>query len=414
MACPTQDTPRSRTLRIPWSKLSTAARSADYASDLTHPLYRYPARMCPELARTIALELTRPGDTILDPFCGGGTTAVEALAHGRTAICADLSRLACFVTRAKASPPRQRSLRQFERWAERVPVLVSGPGAFKPVPLLSEGGGKYAATTHGLLLALRNSARRIEDGGARRLAMLTVLRVGQLCFDCRTMPPSPSILIRTFKLAAWQSLKKMRVYAELCARYPRPHSGGRRLRVLQCDAAHVPIRLRRISGSVALVLTSPPYPGVHTLYHRWQLYGRRETALPWRLLAMTDGRSEAHYTLGSRFQRDNNTYFERLHDVFGALRPLLKPNTLIVQVVAFSQPRSQLSRFRDTMIDAGFVELRSQGSPHCLITRVVPHRKWYAGTGDLSGSALEYLFIHKPRWRPSTSTSLRLKPRTSE
>lgn len=29
-----------------------------------------------------------------------------------------------------------------------------------------------------------------------------------------------------------------------------------------------------------LILTSPPYPGVHVLYHRWQVQGRKETPAP--------------------------------------------------------------------------------------------------------------------------------------
>ena len=34
---------------------------------------------------------------------------------------------------------------------------------------------------------------------------------------------------------------------------------------------------RVLRGRVRLVLTSPPYPAVHVLYHRWQVKGRKET-----------------------------------------------------------------------------------------------------------------------------------------
>jgi adenine-specific DNA methylase len=44
---------------------------------------------------------SEPGQTILDPFCGSGTVAVEALAAGRGAINVDIDPVAVFVTRAK-------------------------------------------------------------------------------------------------------------------------------------------------------------------------------------------------------------------------------------------------------------------------------------------------------------------------
>ena len=50
-----------------------------------------------------------------------------------------------------------------------------------------------------------------------------------------------------------------------------------------------PEMLRRLP--IKLVLTSPPYPGVHVLYHRWQVQGRRETPAPFWIVtaASLDG-----------------------------------------------------------------------------------------------------------------------------
>jgi hypothetical protein len=38
-----------------------------------------------------------------------------------------------------------------------------------------------------------------------------------------------------------------------------------------------------------LILTSPPYPGVHVLYHRWQVDGRKEAPLPFMIANKLDG-----------------------------------------------------------------------------------------------------------------------------
>ena len=37
-------------------------------------------------------------------------------------------------------------------------------------------------------------------------------------------------------------------------------------------------------GKVKLILTSPPYPGIHISYNKWQLHGRRDTKLPYWIM----------------------------------------------------------------------------------------------------------------------------------
>ena len=48
---------------------------------------------------------SNPGDVVLDPFSGRGTTALQARLSGRRAICNDLNPLAYVLSRAKIDPP---------------------------------------------------------------------------------------------------------------------------------------------------------------------------------------------------------------------------------------------------------------------------------------------------------------------
>ncbi len=61
-----------------------------------------------------------------------------------------------------------------------------------------------------------------------------------------------------------------------------------------------------------LVLTSPPYPGVHILYHRWQISGRRETPAPYWLADLNDEHGVSHYTMGGRSRLGIHNYFHTL------------------------------------------------------------------------------------------------------
>lgn len=69
---------------------------------VTHYLFRYPAKFHPPVAKSLIDSFTKPGETILDPFCGSGTLAVEAAISGRDCISTDIDPVAVFVARTKS------------------------------------------------------------------------------------------------------------------------------------------------------------------------------------------------------------------------------------------------------------------------------------------------------------------------
>ena len=69
-----------------------------------HGFHPYPARMHPATAGRLVEAFTRPGATVLDPFCGSGTVLVESLILGRNAVGTDLNPLAVRLARCKTRP----------------------------------------------------------------------------------------------------------------------------------------------------------------------------------------------------------------------------------------------------------------------------------------------------------------------
>lgn len=103
-----------------FAALREAACSSDPVVGHTHNFYRYPARFSPQFARAAIEVFSRPGDVVLDPFMGGGTTGVEALVAGRRFIGCDLNPLSLFVTRAKTTPLSNADVRAITRWADHL------------------------------------------------------------------------------------------------------------------------------------------------------------------------------------------------------------------------------------------------------------------------------------------------------
>jgi hypothetical protein len=77
---------------------------------LTHYLFRFPAKFHPPVVQTLLDRYTKPGDLILDPFCGSGTLLVEAAIAGRPSVGFDVDPLSVLVANAKVSRFQSKSL----------------------------------------------------------------------------------------------------------------------------------------------------------------------------------------------------------------------------------------------------------------------------------------------------------------
>ncbi len=368
---------------------------------LTHGFYRYPATTSPDLVREVLLAHSDVGDYLLDPFMGGGTTVVEALAHGRLAVGSDLNSLATFVTRVKTTPLTA------DEWDGIWGWLDDGP--LRPGIDLGDPGPSSQLPTS-LRVPLRRALARAELLPTPRqeaLVRCALLRMGQWALESSFLYPrrrddrrnlTPSVKMLNAKLQAL--LGDMEEGMDELLSSAREHGVRKwqlpeRRVLLEAPAESLlpRDRLADLEGRVRLVLTSPPYPGVHVLYHRWQIASRTETTAPYWIAGKSDGMALSYYTMGGRHTRGLERYFERLEDAFRTIRPLLDRNALVVQVVAFNRSNEQLPRYLAAMKRAGY---ESTGSKRrATLVREVPNRRWYARGRDFDAGR-EYLLMHRP------------------
>lgn len=83
--------------------------------NLTHGFHPYPAKMIPQVAGQIIDEYAPNAKTIFDPFCGTGTTLLEANFRGINAIGFDLNPLALLIAKSKTDVLKYETLEEYFR-----------------------------------------------------------------------------------------------------------------------------------------------------------------------------------------------------------------------------------------------------------------------------------------------------------
>jgi hypothetical protein len=381
--------------------LVAGARDNEPVGGLTHGFYKYPARFSPAFVRAVIQTFTKPGDLCLDPYVGGGTTLVEALAAGRDAIGVDISALAEFVARVKATVLSDKELDELASWAVRLRLAINIHG---PSVKFSDHAelGYYKHLDHRSRWRLRKA---IEQALASAISLRTprletfgrcvVLRAAQWALDGRMKQSTVDEFRNFLAVIATEMVEGAR---ELRAAVK---ANGRKstIEIFRRSAAGLEDDERILLWRAPrLVVTSPPYPGVHVLYHRWQVDGGKEAPLPFMIANKLDGAGSSFYTMGDRKYPQLKTYFDNIRATMSSVAKLANKRTVIVQMIAFSDPSWQLPHYLEAMEDAGLREvflpaLKGQGDGR--LWRSVPGRRWYSRQRGETPASNEVVLIHR-------------------
>lgn len=407
-------TPVSVSPTIPSDRLHSLRKAAFDSSYISlggrrtgsvHEFYRYPARFSPSVARAAIEAFSDPGDAVIDPFCGGGTTAVEAQRLKRLSIAADINPLATFITTAKTTAYSQEALNELLKFSGSISRIKLGGPSRSHEQWADLGYWRNISDPHtwrirNLLQRILSQLSEFHSPHAEQLARCALLRTGQWALDMRETIPS----VEEFRQQLDQDIRSMVEVAD-AHRQHIEHVWGQVYEPIVVDKGlpeSVQHPLMKVYGSPRLVLTSPPYPGVYVNYHRWKVRGRRETPAPYWVADRLDGHGINRYTMSARNRDGSKLYFAKLFEAFGALIGLLDSNSTIVQVVGFNGGYEQLDRYLSLMKDLGLTEVileKLSTASDGRLWRDIPGRRWWVAAGQRSEAAphtsREVILIHR-------------------
>lgn len=317
---------------------------------LTHPFHSYPARMHPATARelvALVAETMTPRQTLLDPFCGSGTTLVEARAAGLRAIGVDVNPLAVLVARAKTwtAPPRTRQHllttaqklsgevleagRQARRSAADAAPL-RGPVGFDPNARNRRLAAWFAPHVRRELEELARSIDAHAQRDAEAARVLTAALSAILYkVSSRTSDTDATWVQRNVARGACARWFLQRVELLLAGLDDLGRGAGSPPEVLEADMRSLGELLP--AGSVGGVVTSPPYAGTYDYADsqrlRFDFLGLRHRHLDEQELG---SRRRLHgHDAGPRWR-------EQLGAAIDALVPLLAPGARVALVLGDS------------------------------------------------------------------------------
>lgn len=389
--------------------LLKAVTSNEPVSGYTHEFYRYPARFAPIFAKSVIEIFTEPGDIVLDPFMGGATTLVESMALGRRCIGVDINELSAFLGKTKTLIFQKEELDDVLTWAKEIKGHLN---LHKP-PVRAkkwiEAGyqrninSRQTWPTRKTIELILSHIEELPKISQRMFARCALMKTSQWALDCTyKIPPA-----RDFREKYIETIEDMKEcaldFAKAAFSCDKSASTTNTWRSICLNRSVIGMEeelIFRKNPPPKLILTSPPYPGVHVLYHRWQIRGRKETPAPFWIANAQDGHGSSYYTFGGRKQKSNKRYFEMLANAYKSIAKIADNQTLLVQMVGFSKPELQIPRYIETMEELGFEEFKLDSisnMPDGRLWRSVPNRKWYAENKRSGGSSKEVVLFHMCR-----------------
>jgi hypothetical protein len=326
-----------------------------------HPMCSYLASYPAALTHAFIARYSRPGDVVLDPFSGRGTTPLQACAEGRIGVGNDLNPFAHLLTAAKVEPPTRAQattrLAQLRLawnagssgWLQlgaRVHADPADPEALVPAAgsgtsptdgienVPAEVALAFHPRTLGQLLFVR-TALRLDDRTDRFLAaaITGILHGKSASYLSELMPNTFSMApryVRDFAARTEFASPERDVFDGLSKkldrlfREPPPRTEGLALLGDARDVAHRAQAALRAAGRpdrARLVVASPPYLRVVKYgYYNWL----RTWFLGFDARAIDATLDDAHHRA---------PYLAFLRDVLAGLRPALTEDAVVVLVI---------------------------------------------------------------------------------
>ena len=240
----------------------------DVSQDALANIHPYPARFIPDIPRELISALgCAKGSVVLDPFCGSGTTLVEAQRAGFDAVGIDLNPIACLISSVKTQPLPEKYLCTAKEIYKDAKETFSGPVEIPSIPNLDHW---FKSDIQKALSSILNHIEEESDAAMRnalKLALSSIIvRVSNQESDTRYAAVDNNYTADDVFNAFLSACKKIHdAKKEICV-------DSASNKIINQDI--LTVTSSDFNKSVGLAITSPPYPNAYEywLYHKYRMW----------------------------------------------------------------------------------------------------------------------------------------------
>ncbi len=303
-------------------------------SYLTHSLHPYPAKFPPQLPQSLLKQFAVAGETVLDPFCGSGTTLVEARLQGINAIGVDVNGLSILLSKVKATPltpEKQTIIKQFINQLENDNFVWKTSSRPQIIAKDIEGLEHwFQPNVAEELTYILQEIAKIEDKEIKDFLKIVfsaiIVRVSNQDSDTRFAAIEKNISNDfTFKLFISRANEYLKRVAELSNKI----DSKTELTLFNADSRNLSFIA---DNSIDIIITSPPYANTYDyyLYHKFR---KRWLDLDVKFAQYNEIGSRRQF---SSLKHDSQKWTDDLILCFKEMHRVLKPNHFAFIVIGDS------------------------------------------------------------------------------
>ena len=280
-------------------------------SYLTHNLHPYPAKFIPQIPKELIVRLSTKNNWVLDPFCGSGTSLVEARLTGRNSIGVDVNPLSCLISKVKVTPLNSDDLSKIEKVSFQIREDILRGAKYEP-PNYNNIDLWFSSQSKSSLSVIKHYLDELEKGKVKDFLSVAFSSIIVRASNQESDTRYKSVKRDLTKKQIWGMFDKKihdmrdRINAFRSNAYPTVSE------VYNGDSRN----LSFIDQKIDLVVTSPPYLNSYDyyLYHKHRM-----------LWLSMDLRTTQELEFGSR--NKHNDMGESLEDYLRALNKVIASAT---------------------------------------------------------------------------------------
>lgn len=230
-------------------------------ADYTHCIHKFPSKFIPQVPRWAILKYTKPGENILDPFCGSGTTLVEARLLNRNSYGLDIDPLGRLITKVKCTPLNIPKLEKEKNQILEKIKLMNKTFELPTIPNIQHWFTEQATRD---LSIIKHFVFEIDNENIRdffKVCFSSIIRKSsnaddqsQKTYVSRKVIKKPANAKLLFEKTVNRYIDAMKLYVENCSKKVIS-------KIIEYDAKDIKVSQisKKNKTPIDLAITSPPY-----------------------------------------------------------------------------------------------------------------------------------------------------------